>query len=162
MWKRDCVRMAELRKQPRNVMETKTENVPITSQLCVSDLNVSQCQHISDPKHIRQMCLTPSFCCPWLNERKRQIMAREVYNEEAISVVQLSPSRLKHYEERNAAQLRGREGKERGRHWGSNTMKDGILFGSEGREGRDTVDMGDSEWTLPPRWITNHLGKHNA
>lgn len=135
--------------EPRHGIET----MPITIQLCLSDMNVSQCQHISEPKHIRRTWWIPSFC-PWLNERKRQIVAREVYNEETIL-----GGKKKTLQGRIAAQLRSQEGKERGRHWGPNATKDGINFGSDDGEESDRGGRGDLGWTLSPWWITNHSGK---
>lgn len=45
----------------------------------------------------------------------------------------------------NAAKFRGQEGKERGRHCSSNTMKDGRHLGSESEVGREKGDIGDLE-----------------
>lgn len=127
------------------------------------DPSESRCQHTSDPKPTR---LTPSLRRPRVNERKRQVLAREVYNEEAILVAADQgpprPGAMLREAPRNAAGIRSQEGKERGRRWGSDSMKDGRLSGSDGREGREEGDMGDPEQTLSPLGITNHTGKHNV
>lgn len=128
-------------------------------QLCVSDLAVSQCPHISDPKLTRQTLLWPrlSFGPSWMNGNGNLWLGKP-YNEEAILVAQL---RLILAETLQPG-YRSQEGKERGRHCSSNMMNDGRHFGSESREGREEGDSGDLEWTLKPHWITNYIGKHNT
>lgn len=140
-------------KQLRNV--TKTEKRPITPQLCVSDLTVSQCQHISDPKLTRQTQLTPSLTVghDWMNGNSKSWLRNYTMRKPSWWRNEAHLG-WKRYWRRNAAWLRSQEGKERGRHCGSNTKKDGRCFGSEGREGRDEGDIGDLEWTLPPQ--VNH------
>lgn len=86
VWKRASVRTAEgvWRRQRQKTCQSLLSSVSLTS-LCPST------NTYPIPSTPRQTWVTPTFCWPWLNERKRQILAQEIYNEKAILVAQTGP-----------------------------------------------------------------------